>query len=128
MADASTGAEGATTPYRLVSALVDDTAAYDADGKKLGSVYSFHIDRRSGQVEYAVLSFGGFLGLGQSYHPIPFGALSVDEGLGGYRVNLPKAVLDGGPSYRPDSAPTWNAAYAERVSSYFGMPSKSGTY
>ena len=123
-----TDATPTTAPYRLVSALVDDTIAYDAEGKKLGSVYSFHIDRRTGRVEYAVLSFGGFLGIGQSYHPVPFAALAVDEAQGGYRVNLPKAVLDGGPSYRPDSAPKWDAAYAERISKYFGMPSASGTY
>jgi hypothetical protein len=49
-----------------------------------------------------VLSFGGFLGLGQSYHPIPFSLLSVNQEKGGYIVNADRSLLDGSPSYRPN--------------------------
>lgn len=105
----------------LLSARVDDTLVYERDGRKLGSVYTFHIDRTSGRVAYAVLSLGGFLGLGQSYHPIPFSLLSVDEERGGYTVNVDKSVLHGSPNYRPDSAPVWDAAYARRISDYYGV-------
>jgi hypothetical protein len=70
----------------LVSALVDDTKVYDAQGHKLGSVHSFHIDRYEGRVKYAVLSFGGLLGLGQSYHPVPFALLQVNQQKGGYTI------------------------------------------
>lgn len=107
----------------LLSARVDDTLVHERDGRKLGSIYTFHIDRRSGQVAYAVLSLGGFLGLGQSYHPIPFSLLSVDEERGGYTVNVDKSVLQGSPNYRPDSTPIWDAAYARRISDYYGAPS-----
>jgi hypothetical protein len=50
---------------------VEGTAVYvyDRNGTKLGSVYNFMVEKRSGQVAYAVLSFGGFLGMGTSYHP-----------------------------------------------------------
>jgi hypothetical protein len=106
--------------YRLMSARVDDTNVYDTDGRKLGTLYSVHIDRPSGRVEYAVLSFGGFLGLGQSFHPVPFRVLSVNEERGGYTVHIGKQMLQGGPSYRPDTAPTWDASYARRVSDYYG--------
>ena len=61
----------------LISALVDDTTVYGPDGRKLGSLYSFHIERQRGQVEYAVISTGGLLGLGQAYHPIPFALLQA---------------------------------------------------
>ena len=108
---------------RLMSARVDDTLVYDTEGRKLGTLYSVHIERTSGRIEYAVLSFGGFLGLGQSYHPVPFTALSVNEQRGGYTVNIGKQMLQGGPSYRPDTAPTWDASYARRVSDYY----RSGT-
>ena len=105
--------------YPLISARVDDTLVYDVDGRKLGALHAVHIHRDSGRVEYALLSLGGFLGLGQSYHPVPFRTLRFDEKLGGYVVAISKALLDGGPSYRPDNAPTWDAAYARRLTDYY---------
>ncbi|HEX8257847.1 MAG TPA: PRC-barrel domain-containing protein [Allosphingosinicella sp.] len=113
---------------RLISARIDDTNVYDTDGGKIGTLYSVHIDRWSGQIEYAVLSFGGFLGLGQSYHPVPFQMLSVNEDRGGYTVHLGRSVLEGGPSYRPDTAPPWDSTYARRISDYYGIPPRSGTF
>jgi len=103
----------------LISARVDDTPVYDAHGHKLGMLYSFHIERQRGQVEYAVISFGGLLGLGQSYHPVPFRLLQVNQEKGGYTVSVDKKMLDGGPSYRPDNAPQWDADYARRITSYY---------
>jgi hypothetical protein len=125
MSAAETAPESARS---LLTARVDDTLVYDPDGRKLGSVHSFHIHRASGQVEYAVLSFGGFLGLGQSFHPVPFGLLSVNQERGGYTVIVSKTMLDGGPSYRPDSAPVWDAPYARRISEYFGMQPRGDTF
>lgn len=109
----------------LISALVDDTSVYGSDGKKLGTLYSFHIDRARGQVEYAVISTGGLLGLGQSYHPVPFALLQVNQEKGGYTIAIEKAVLDGGPSYRPDNAPQWDLEYANRITAYFANGSVS---
>jgi len=103
----------------LISALVDDTPVYDVRGHKLGTIYSFHIGREDGQVKFAVISFGGLLGLGQSYHPVPFELLRVNQEKGGYTAAVDKTILDGGPSYRPDNAPQWDAAYARRVSNYY---------
>ena len=105
--------------YPLISARVDDTLVFDVDARKLGALHAVHIHRVTGQVEYALLSLGGFLGLGQSYHPVPFRTLRFDEKLGGYVVAISKALLDGGPSYRPDNAPTWDAAYARRLTDYY---------
>ncbi|HZF44310.1 MAG TPA: PRC-barrel domain-containing protein [Sphingomonadaceae bacterium] len=105
--------------YPLISARIDDMSVFDVDGRKIGSFHAAHIDRNSGRIEFALLSIGGFLGLGQSYHPVPFGTLRFDEKLGGYVVAISKALLDGGPSYRPDNAPTWDAAYARRLSDYY---------
>jgi hypothetical protein len=105
----------------LISALVDDTTVYGTDGHKIGTLYSFHIERTRGQVEYAVISSGGMLVLGQSYRPLPFGLLRVNQDKGGYTLGIEKAVLDGGPSYRPDNAPNWDADYAGRVTAYFAV-------
>lgn len=105
--------------YPLISARVDDVTIYDVDGRKLGALHAVHINRDTGLVEYALLSLGGFLGLGQSYHPVPFRTLRYDEKVGGYIVAITKALLDGGPSYRPDNAPKWDAAYARRLTDYY---------
>ena len=108
-----------SSAYALISARVDDTNVFDDGGRKLGTLHAIHFDAPSGRIEYAVLSIGGFLGLGQGFHPVPFRTLIFDGKLGGYIVALSKAVLDGGPSYRPDNAPTWDAAYVRRLSDYF---------
>ena len=105
--------------YRLISARVDDVDVFDVDGRKLGSFHAAHIHRDTGLIEFAVLSIGGFLGLGQSYHPVPFRTLRFDEKFAGYVVAISKALLDGGPSYRPDNAPAWDAAYAKRLTDYY---------
>ena len=124
-AAAKTESGGPESLKRLISARVDDTLVYERGGRKLGSIYTFHIDRASGRVEYAVLSLGGFLGLGQSYHPIPFSLLNVDAERGGYTVDVDRSLLDGSPSYRPDSAPVWDASYARRISDYYGVPGRA---
>ncbi|CAA9522077.1 MAG: hypothetical protein AVDCRST_MAG91-2264 [uncultured Sphingomonadaceae bacterium] len=119
MADERASSTPLAGSYPLISARVDDVSVYDVDGRKLGTFHAAHIHRNTGQIEYAVLSIGGFLGLGQNYHPVPFRTLRFDEKLGGYIVAISKALLDGGPSYRPDNAPTWDAAYARRLTDYY---------
>src|SRR3954453_8038244 len=74
---------------RLISSdKVEGTSVYNRAGDSLGSVYTVMIDKYSGQVAYAVMSFGGFLGIGERYHPLPWKALTYDTGLGGYGVGV----------------------------------------
>ena len=67
---------------------VDGTAVYGADERKIGSVQRVMIDKISGKVAYAVVSFGGFLGMGEDYYPMPWPNLKYDTRLGGYRVSV----------------------------------------
>src|SRR5262249_15533380 len=70
---------------RLISSeKVDGTAVYNGEGQHLGAVHHLMIDKFSGHVEYAVMSFGGFLGIGESYHPLPWRALTYSPNWGGY--------------------------------------------
>lgn len=108
------------TDRLIASNKVEGTAVYDAQGNKLGSVYNFMVDKRSGKAEYAVMSFGGFLGIGDEYHPLPWDQLSYDTDKGGYVVNLTKDQLENGPSYRGGEEPTYNRAYGEEVYGYYG--------
>ncbi|WP_241671487.1 PRC-barrel domain-containing protein [Dankookia rubra] len=77
----------------MASDKVEGTAVYDRNGSRLGSVYNVMIDKYSGQVAYAAMSFGGFLGIGERYHPLPWRMLTYDTGLGGYVVDVSREKL-----------------------------------
>ena len=70
--------EARETAGLIGSDKVEGTNVYDAKGEKMGSIERVMIDKRSGQVAYAVLSFGGFLGIGTDYYPIPWDSLKYD--------------------------------------------------
>ena len=61
---------------------VEGTAVYGADDAQIGSIERVMIDKRSGKVSYAVLSFGGFLGIGDDHYPLPWNSLRYDTNLG----------------------------------------------
>src|SRR4051794_36245745 len=94
----------------IASNKVEGTEVYNRQGEHLGEVYNFMVNKRSGQVEYAVMSFGGFLGVGESYHPLPWKALTYDTAQGGYVIDLDKRKLEGAPSYRAGEEPTYDRA------------------
>lgn len=101
---------------------VDGTAVYGADEQKIGSIEHVMIDKLSGKVAYAVLSFGGFLGVGDEHYPLPWSTLKYDTNLGGYRVNLTKDQLEGGPKYKPSDEWDWNRDNDQRVYDYYKAP------
>lgn len=106
----------------IASDKVEGTAVYNRQGERLGTVHNFMVDKRSGQVAYAVMSFGGFLGIGESYHPLPWKVLTYDTRQGGYVVDLSRQQLEGAPSYGSSSAPNWSdPAYGRGVNDYYGV-------
>jgi len=71
--------------HQLISSEdVEGTNVYDMKGTKIGDIDHLMIDKISGRVTYAVMSFGGFLGLGHSHYPVPWTALKYDTKLNGY--------------------------------------------
>ena len=78
---------------------VEGTAVYGSDDKKIGSVQRVMIDKISGKVAFAVISFGGFLGMGEDYYPLPWSNLKYDTNVGGYRVGITEDQLKGAPKY-----------------------------
>jgi len=98
-ATAATHLEADETHRLISSEKVDGTSVYDRRGESLGSVHHLMIDKYTGQVAYAVMSFGGFLGIGESYHPLPWKMLTYDIRLGGYVVDIDRRRLEGAPSY-----------------------------
>ena len=105
----------------IASNKVEGTNVYNRDREKLGSIYNFMVDKRSGKVEYAVLQFGGLFGLGSDYYPLPWDVLVYDTDQGGYLVNLDKAVLEKAPRYAGGSEPAFDRDYGREVYGYYGV-------
>jgi hypothetical protein len=100
---------------------VEGTAVYNREGEKLGSINSVMIDKVSGQVAYAVMSFGGFLGMGDRYHPLPWHVLTYDTGQGGYVVDLDPTMLEGAPTYGTSDTPDWSdRGWGQQLHDYYG--------
>src|SRR6478735_4427297 len=89
----------------IASSKVEGTPVFNQSGEQLGSVYNFMVDKISGQVAYVVMSFGGFLGIGESYHPLPWRALTYDPRLGGYVVDIDRDLLVDAPQYSAGEDP-----------------------
>jgi hypothetical protein len=100
---------------------VSGTNVYNSAGESLGDIHDVMIDKVSGRVAYAVMSFGGFLGIGESYHPLPWSALTYDTNKGGYVVNLSREQLEGAPTYSSDSEPNWDRRYEQGIHDYYGI-------
>src|SRR6202023_4038566 len=94
--------EDRETGNLIVSGKVEGTAVYGADSQKIGSIERVMIDKTSGKVSYAVLSFGGFLGIGDEHYPLPWQSLKYDTRLGGYRTGITEDQLRGAPKYSND--------------------------
>jgi sporulation protein YlmC with PRC-barrel domain len=82
---------------------VEGLEVYDQGGRDIGSVDHLMIEKRTGQVRYAVISFGGFLGLGRSHHPIPWDSLDYDGSLQGFRTTISEDQLRAAPDYTDES-------------------------
>jgi len=108
------------TPSLIGSDKVEGTAVYGADQKKIGKLERVMIDKISGKVAYAVLSFGGFLGMGEDYYPVPWATLKYEASLGGYLVNLTRDKLDKAPKYTQSTGWNWTRENDQRVYDYYG--------
>lgn len=112
----------ATADHTVISSeRVEGTAVYNADGEKLGSIDDLMIDKVSGQVRYAVLEFGGFLGMGTDRYPLPWDMLKYDTEFEGYVVPLDKSRLEKAPRYGQDDIPDYTSEYARSVNDFYGV-------
>jgi hypothetical protein len=116
--------EARETGSLIGSDKVEGTAVYGADDTKIGSIERVMIDKMTGKVSYAVLSFGGFLGIGDDHYPLPWQSLKYDTNLGGYRTAITETQLEGAPKYSNDNAWNWaDAARTRSVNDYYGVAS-----
>lgn len=102
---------------------VQGTSVYGADDKKIGSVQRVMIDKISGKVAYAVISFGGFLGMGEDYYPMPWPSLKYDPRIEGYRVGVTEDQLKGAPKFNRNTEWNWADRARDRdIYDYYGTP------
>jgi PRC-barrel domain len=93
---------------------VEGTSVYDPQGNDIGSIKRVMIEKISGRVAYAVMSFGGFLGMGAEEHAIPWSKLTYDTSLGGYRTDITESQLRGAPTFARERDWDWSDRGRER--------------
>lgn len=100
---------------------VEGTSVRRPNGDKIGEIERIMIDKRSGKVAYAVMSFGGFLGMGEDYYPVPWDKLHYNTTLDAYELDITEDQLRGAPSYKAGTDFDWSeAGGGKRVYDYYG--------
>jgi hypothetical protein len=101
---------------------VEGTSVYRSNGEKVGKIERVMIDKTSGKVAYAVMSFGGFMGIGEDYYPLPWSKLTYNSALDGYELNITDAQLKGAPKYGKYDSWDWSdRARDQKISDYYGV-------
>lgn len=97
-----------TMPHQLIASdRVEGTAVRRPNGEMIGHIERLMIDKTSGKVSYAVLSFGGFLGMGTNLLPLPWGKLLYNPRFEAYELDVEDAELKRAPSFRADKDFDW---------------------
>jgi hypothetical protein len=110
MADVAADVSARETARLIGSDKVEGTAVRRSNGDKVGTIERVMIDKRGGKVAYAVMSFGGFLGIGDEYRALPWSVLKYNEDLDAYELNVTEAQLKGAPI----PSPGWEAGTVDR--------------
>jgi hypothetical protein len=113
--------EARETHSLIGSDKVEGTAVYRSNGDKVGAIARVMIDKLSGKVAYAVMSFGGFMGIGEEYYPLPWSLLTYNPQLEGYEVNISDQQLQGAPKYSTHETWDWNRR-GQAVDDYYHVP------
>jgi sporulation protein YlmC with PRC-barrel domain len=93
---------------------VEGTAVFDPRGSKIGTIKRLMIDKLSGKVAYSVMSFGGFLGIGEQEHVVPWSKLTYDPGVEGFRTDITEAQLKGAPAFYRERDYGWTDRTREK--------------
>lgn len=111
--DLTEGTQGAL----IAAGKVTGAAVFGADDARIGSIDDLMIGKHAGRVEYAVLNFGGFLGLGAKHYALPWRMLSYEPRLEGFMVrNITRERLEAAPVHDPLGERDW-----AKIEEYWGM-------
>ena len=105
---------------RLISSdKVHGTAVVDRDGKTLGHIQNFMVDKYTGRVAYAIMSFGGTLGMGASLFPLPWPMLDYDVAKDGYALDITKEQMAQAPRFEANDQPEFTPDYRRTVIGFY---------
>ncbi len=108
-------------PQLMGADTLNGNDVYNSDGEDLGDIKEFMIEMSSGRVAYAVLSFGGLLGMGDKLFAVPWSALKLDTVNKRFTLNVPKSRLVDAPGFDKDHWPAMaDAAWATGVHKFYG--------
>jgi hypothetical protein len=100
---------------------VEGTPVYRLNGDNIGRIERVMIDKISGKVAYAVMSFGGFLSIGEDYYPLPWSVLTYNPTLGGYEVEITEQQLKSAPKYSRHESWDWtDRQRTQKLTDYYG--------
>ena len=113
-----------TKPHQLIASdRVEGTQVRSTDGSTIGTIERVMIDKITGKVSYAVLSFGGFLGMGTNLLPLPWGRLHYNTKFEAYELDIDDDELRRAPSFRADKDFDWGDRTQEaELHRYYGIP------
>ena len=109
------------TSSLIASDMVEGTPVFNRDNEKIGHIHNFMVNKHTGTVEYAVMSFGGFLGMGEDHYPIPWDKLKYVVARHGFVVDIAKETLAKAPKHESGLLPIYDPAYSMLVNSYYGQ-------
>jgi hypothetical protein len=128
-ASSAAGTSARQSHSLIASDRVEGTPVRRSDGSKIGTIERLMIDKHSGNVAYAVLNFGGFLGLGQHHLPIPWGRLTYDRTLCGYQLDLSDDELSRAPAFEANQDFDWGDRGRETdIHNYYKVPPYWGVF
>jgi sporulation protein YlmC with PRC-barrel domain len=103
----------------ILASKVTGTNVYNTKGEKIGHVEDVVLDKTSNEIMFAVLGFGGFLGIGEKFHAVPWSLLDYDMKQEGYVVNLDRKVLEAAPTYRLEDLTRDDGAVRTKSREYY---------
>lgn len=107
----------------VTSSRVINAPVFDKEGERIGRIDDLSIDKTSGQVRFALISFGGFLGIGEQIHPVPWAVLDYSTVWDGYVAPLDREALKAAPNYSHEELAALgggDASYRDRLFAYYG--------
>lgn len=111
-----------TYPRVLSASTLENEKVVNAAGEDLGNIEDYMIDLNTGRIAYCVLSFGGFLGMGEKLFAVPWGAMTLDTENKRFILNVDKERLKNAPGFDKDNWPdTTNPEWGSRIYSYYGI-------
>ena len=117
----ASGQAGTASDRNLIASdRVEGTAVRRSNGDKIGTIERLMIEKRTGQVVYAVMAFGGFLGMGEDHHTLPWSVLTYNTDLDAYELNLTDEQLRGAPARGPEGRDaSFDRDWEEHVHRYY---------